>query len=144
MSALSEAMDFDHVIEVMPDGTWRDASGLYAPDAVDVDSMATTLEDWQLPLSGFTGQYGYTGPWLHDSEQIEGGVEMYVLAHPGYWVAIYASHTCEECGGAGLIWSEAEASSDEVEIDCPLITSGECEPGGIIEGWTLAFKAVDA
>ena len=135
MSTLSETLDFDHVIEVLPDGTWRDAPGLYAPDAVDVDGDAVTLEGWDLPLSGFTGQYGYTGPWLHDSEIIEGGVERYVFEHPGYWVAIYGQHTCEECGGAGLLWAPA-GGGGEIEIDCPL----ECEPGGEIGGWTLAFK----
>ena len=136
-------MDFDHVLEVMPDGTWQAVEGLYAPEAVDVDSMATKLDGWSLPLSGFTGQDRYTGPWLHDSEQIEGGVETYVLEHPGYWVAIYGQHTCEECGDAGLIWAP-DVDGQEVEVDCPLIATGECEPGGIIEGWTLAFKAVDA
>ena len=136
MSALSEAMEFDHVLEVLPDGTWRDApDGLYAPDAVDVDNMAVTLEGWDLPLSGFTGQYGYTGPWLHNSEIIEGGVEHHVLEHPGYWVAIYGQHTCEECGDSGIGWD-----LNGEETDCPLIATGECEPGGTIEGWTLAFK----
>lgn len=145
MSALSEAMDFDHVIYSFGDGTFESnpdspfARSLHAPDAVDVDSMATELDGWQLPLSGFTGQDRYTGPWLHGSEQIEGGVEMYVLEHPGYWVAIYGQHTCEECSGAGLVYD-----ADGVEVDCPKIATGECEPGGTIEGWTLAFKAVDA
>lgn len=93
MNTLSDALEFDHVIEVLPDGSWRDGPrDLWAPEAFEPDVRATELDGWHLPLSGFTGQYGYNGPWLHDSELIAGGVERYILAHPGYWVAIYASY----------------------------------------------------
>lgn len=117
---------------------------LHAPEAIDPSVGETHLDGWELPLSGFTGQYGYSGPWLHDSELIEGAVGDYILEHPGYWVSIYASYSCEECGGAGLVYetiAEPGAEPHQVEVDCPLVSTGQCEPGGgTIEGWTLAFK----
>lgn len=96
--ALARIADFDHVFAVLPGGNVTDdfppdKSNLHAPEAVDVDPLATKLDGWQLPLSGLTGQHGYDGPWLHDSERIAGGVAERVLSMPGYWVAIYATYT---------------------------------------------------
>lgn len=145
---LSESLDFDHIIAVYDDGSIADnaiPNDLYAPDAYEPDSMETTLDGWELPLSGFTGQDRYTGPWLHNSEVIAGGVASYVFEHPGYWVAIYASYpaNCPECSQAGLVYDE-----DHNEVPCPNIAAGTCSPEGytgedaetVIEGWTLAYR----
>lgn len=148
VSVLSEALDFDHVIELLPNGqvNTHPESGLYAPEALDVAANDTTLQDWTLPLSGLTGQHGYSGPWLHDSELIEGGVERAIRRNgAGYYVAIYGQHTaeCPECSQAGVVYDE-----NGEEVPCPNIASGTCSPDGysgqdaetIIEGWTVAYK----
>lgn len=92
--ALSDIAEFDHVFVVLEGGQVSEVRNvnIYAPEAYEPDPYATTLDGWELPLSGFTGQYGYNGPWLHNSEVITGGVADYVLAHPGYWVPIYAMY----------------------------------------------------
>lgn len=103
-AALASIADFDHVFAVLGEGNVTELddpvfdevehpAGLYAPEAVDVGPNATELDGWKLPLSGLTGQHGYDGPWLHNSELIAGGVAERVLSMPGYWVAIYATYT---------------------------------------------------
>lgn len=99
---LDDVMEFDHVIQVHEDGT---VSGpvpdLYAPDLYainDGDGSHTAQTDpelcrqaraagWTLE-SGWTGQYSYSGPCMHESEFIGGGLARYILATPGYWVAV--------------------------------------------------------
>ena len=119
--ALAKIADFDHVFMVSRTGdVGEQTTNLhYAPEAVDVDQNATELDGWQLPLSGLTGQYGYHGPWLHDSEVIAGGVAEAVLSMPGYWVAIYGQHSAFD--------------PDDSNYDF-------AEDGTEIEGWTLAYK----
>lgn len=134
--AVSRIADFDRVFAVREDGTVDSANPYHycAPEAIEPAPYATELDGWQLPLSGFTGQDRYTGPWLHDSEVIAGGVADYVLAHPGYWVAIYAQYDCQECAGARSIWNDCQTE----ELPCP---ADYCEPGEMFEeGWTMAFK----
>lgn len=114
--ALARIADFDHVFMVIGDGyvtevDSADEHRLYAPEAFDVDPNTTELDGWQLPLSGLTGQHGYSGPWLHDSELIIGAVAERVLSMPGYWVAIYATFSAQ----------------DDFDEDH-------------IEGWTLAYR----
>lgn len=139
---LARMMDFDHVVRVEADGTFAD--NLHgtppAPDSpTDPDINSTAIEgcpDWTLITSGLTGQHGYNGPWLHDSEQLEGGVAERVFEHAashggGFYVAIYAQYSCEECGGAGLV------RQDDEEVECP----AKCEPGETdIEGWAIAYR----
>lgn len=127
--ALSRIADFDHIFCVDVHGNVFEPSytGYWAPQAYDIDSHATAIEwgneEWQLPLSGLTGQHGYDGPWLHDSEQIQGGVAEHVLAMPGYWVAIYAQHS-PEC--------EHVVPTDGPDCTC----TDDAET--TIEGWTMA------
>ena len=97
---LNAVMEFDRVIRVDPDGTvsYASAEGAYAPElcAINVDGSHTSDTDpdlcrqaggWTL-LSGWTGQYGYSGVCMHPSEFIGGGLAEHILATPGYWVAV--------------------------------------------------------
>lgn len=81
---LSEMMDFDHVIEVHLDGTITEPAGVYGPALFDdeIDSSEWTL------LDGFSGQQGYSGPMMHASEYIGGGLERHIRATPGQYVAL--------------------------------------------------------
>jgi hypothetical protein len=158
--AVSEIADFDHVFAVWhsPDGVvaisddpamapeLREIGHLHAPEAFEPDADAATLDGWELPLSGFTGQYGYSGPWLHDSEVIEGCVGEYVLAHPGYWVAIYGSYSpenCASCNGSGAVLIEGdEDNALDSHQTCTTCNGNGYDPEAetVIEGWTLAYR----
>lgn len=92
MPTLSERMDFDHVIQVNPDGWITEPKGVYGPELID-DEIATS--EWTL-LDGFSGQQGYSGPMMHASEQIGGGLERHILANPGQYVALVNYTTDDE------------------------------------------------
>lgn len=96
MKTLSDAMDFDHIIRVTSDGTITEpTSAPYAPSATHDETHDVLLnltpyresKTWSL-LTGFTGQYGYDGAVMHASEYIGGGLEAYILTHPGLYVAL--------------------------------------------------------
>lgn len=120
---LNELMEFDHIVEVHKDGTVTDADSVrgyfdlnVASDGTDEFDMS---EGWEL-LSGFTGQYSYNGPVMHPSEFIGGGMERYILEHPGYYVALVVEARCDYDGST----------------DCDPETGCNCEPAG----WAVAFK----
>lgn len=93
---LSDLMDFDHVIAIGPNGeAYDNIRGKFAPDCFNVDPYRNDIEGWEL-LSGYTGQHGYNGPWMHDSEQLSGRMVDDILDRPGYYVAVYASYPDEE------------------------------------------------
>ena len=164
--SLSSILEFDHVVYIAEDGTptdprdlpgnhpARDALPVYAPEVYDPSGDNVEIDGdtkgWRLITSGLTGQDRYNGPWLHDSELIEGGVANRILDHAeshggGYYVAVYAtySYECEECGGAGLVVvpvNPLEPDGETTEEDCPDIATGQCEPGKtFIEGWAIAY-----
>ncbi len=59
---------------------------------------------WDGLLTGFTGQYAYNGPCMHESEYVGGGLERYILENPG-WYCVTAitdgdSEDSDLCGWA--------------------------------------------
>lgn len=88
---LQDIMEFDHVVQVLADGTVMD-TGLYAPELYHVEGEQSPNDveghgdGWTL-LTGFTGQYGYNGAVMHASEYIGVGLERQILENPGYYVA---------------------------------------------------------
>lgn len=82
---LASLMDFDHVIEVLPDGTVRERGDIYAPELYD--GVLESGTGWTL-LTGYTGQYSYNGPVMHNSEYIGGRLASDILAEPGVYVAL--------------------------------------------------------
>lgn len=112
MADLNSIMEFDHVVTVAKDGAVTDGPpGVYAPSLLDGE-----LDDsrWKMMTSGYTSQYGYSGPVMHDCESIGGQLERNILATPGVYVAVAASYTCDE---------------HEEACECELIT----------EGWAVAY-----
>lgn len=103
--ALNELMSFDHVIEVR-DGKVYDLDNLstehYAPELTQDENEDGTWteylysDDWTL-LKGFSGQHRYSGPMMHQSEYIGGGLAEHILANDGFYVAIYP--TCTNIDG---------------------------------------------
>lgn len=99
--SLNQRMEFDHVVTVTDGGTVVDGpSNIYAPTLLDGE-----LDDsrWELITHGYTGQHGYRGPVMHDSESIGGRLERDILATPGIYVAIVASYTPDD-EAAEMIW----------------------------------------
>lgn len=118
--SLSELMDFDHVIHVHGDGTVTEPRDVYAPDCND----GAVEGDWSL-LTGFSGQYRYSGPIMHPSELIAGGIARYILENPGTYVAVVAYYMCER---------DDHAAHDSGDCD-------ECEGfGDTAEGWAIAYQ----
>ena len=108
--SLSDWMDFDHPIRIGEDGSITDEGmdGIYAPTLMDeeIDS-----DEWDFFSTGYTGQHGYRGPIMHNSEQFGGRLERDILASPGVYVAVVAAWTPGE-----------EDAQDE---------------GDILEGWAI-------
>lgn len=85
MSTLNDVMEIDHVIQVHADGSITDApSGIWAPSLYDgeVDDARWVL------MKGYSGQYNYSGPIMHDSEYIGGRMEQDIREAPGFYVAL--------------------------------------------------------
>lgn len=89
---LNETMSFDHVIRVR-DGVVEDMNPgspgyVYAPELYwGGGEPDLTPQNWTL-LTGYSGQYRYSGPIMHESEFIGGQLEQDILAQDGYYVAV--------------------------------------------------------
>lgn len=107
---INELMSFDHVVAVMPDGrvidtdekfnlidvrvpeVYIDYEGPFAEaqisDQNDRDMVGYfKSQGWEV-LNGYSNQYGYSGPIMHVSESIGGGLEDRIREEPGFWVAL--------------------------------------------------------
>lgn len=124
---LNEVMEFDHVVEVHADGSVTDSEEspyfdltYYLTDAETGHWELETIipEGWSL-MSGYTGQYGYNGPCMHQSEYIGGGMARDILETPGLYVALIVR---SDCGHTEEFCNE--------EDGC------QCEP----ESWAVAHK----
>lgn len=109
---LEDMMEFDHVIRVHEDGTISEPGGFWAPEFYDSRCFD---KSWTM-LTGYTGQYLYSGPVMHDSEYIGGGLAEDILDTPGVYVAVTHTYTAE----------------------CEHPTECECED--VQEGWGIAFQ----
>jgi len=96
-STLNDVMGFDHVIVIGEGGTVADAQGIYAPELHDGE----VSPGWTL-LNGYSGQDRYSGPIMHASEFIGGGMADDILSTPGVYVALvdYAGDDSESDGWA--------------------------------------------
>jgi len=129
---LDSLMDFGHVVGVTilphghvsvsdaftPTADYRppESFTVYGEDPDDAQIKAQLPPGWVF-VTGYTGQDGYHGPVMHNSEFIGGSLANAILAHGGFYVTSYIDHY-----------------SDEPETD------GE-EP--YTEGWVLAYFGPD-
>jgi hypothetical protein len=103
---LSAWAEFGSPFRVHPDGTVAAAhdEGVYAPEIVYVSDDADTLDEvpagWHA-LRGYTGQYSYTGPIMHASEQLGGRLAGDVLSTPGLYVVVTVDDYTEDDEPAG-------------------------------------------
>lgn len=99
---LNFLMEFEHVVTVNADGTVTDDDQPYHAPEVEVGTDRdgqilaehergmieyVRMQGWE-PLTGYTGQYSYSGPIMHPSEFIGGALAEYVLSTPGTYVAV--------------------------------------------------------
>lgn len=112
---LDKVMEFDHVIRVHEDGTVSEPDGFWAPNLLDYE---LDTKGWTLFTHGYSGQWNYSGPVMHDSEYIGGDLATDILSNPGLYVAVVCYHTCE-CDG-----------EDHHEEECETTT----------EGWAIARR----
>lgn len=97
--ALDAAIDFDRPFRVIDEGTIDYPADVFDPEVyVDVDddgSITPTGEadmidyvrhqGWE-PVDGYSGQQGYSGPIMHASERLGGGMARDVMQTPGTYV----------------------------------------------------------
>ena len=124
--ALVRELEFDHVVELDSQGHIVHggirASDVCVPEVLDAEPNSIDIDgypEWELITQCLTGQYGYSGPWLHDSEQLEGAVVNRVLEFAkenggGLYVAIYASYT-PECPLGHDVCQCADVLETEIE-----------------------------
>ena len=108
MPPLNELMEFDRVIQVTPKGVLIYRPDIPAPEVMDGELIG---QGWTL-MNGYSGQHGYSGPIMHSSEFIGGGMERDILSTPGFYVALVANYsTCDECEGI----EDADCQNDHAE-----------------------------
>lgn len=137
---LNETMAFDHVIRVDERGGVSEPSWVREPGGAYVHTEGAEPELEQRPgdgwsmLSGWTGQYSYNGPVMHNSEFIGGGLAEHIRQNPGYYVALTVSYVgtgetnCEKCGAESGEWCTDDCEGDRETL---------------IEGWVVAFRELE-
>jgi hypothetical protein len=102
-------MEFDHVIRVNEDGSISDVRGIYAPSLCD-DELDSAR--WEL-LDGYSGQYNYSGPIMHNSEYIGGSLERDIRETPGVYVALVSYYLSDDDNeGTEEGWAIARLKED--------------------------------
>lgn len=105
LAKLNDVMEFDHVIRVDRDGNVTDGPSEYFELT---DGNLDGPKGWSL-MRGYSGQYMYSGPVMHDSEFIGGTMARDILAQPGLYVALVNSYITDD------------------------------EDGSVLEGWAVAY-----
>lgn len=128
MKPLNEIMEFDHIVTVNEDGTVTDSDRndyfdlrVYKGDDDQWHDSLELPEGWSL-MNGYSGQYGYSGPIMHPSEYIGGGMERDILEAPGHYVAL-----------------TVEADCGYTEEFCTEDAGCDCFPAG----WAVAYRPLD-
>jgi len=97
---LNDMMEIDYPVRVSEDGSLSYAP-VYPPDLFinatkegdilpehDTEMMAyAETQGWHL-LTGYSGQYSYSGPVMHPCEYIGGALEEYIMSTPGVYVVV--------------------------------------------------------
>lgn len=114
---LDDVMEYGHVIRVqggvVHDEVPSNLRTLWAPELYwtgDTANGAGThdfqpyTDDWCL-LDGYSGQFRYAGPIMHDSEYVGGRLERDILARDGYYVRLACDDPDDPENAAG--WAVA-------------------------------------
>ena len=100
---LNDAMEFDSIIYSHGDGTISNANSMRGPavyiaELEDGTWVGEALDEpWEL-LDDFSGQYGYSGPHMHASEYVGGGLARHILETAGFYVVtVVTPMPLDEC-----------------------------------------------
>ncbi|MDE8647579.1 hypothetical protein [Rhodococcus qingshengii] len=112
MASLNDQMELGHVIEVTAKGEILDSYDAYVESSVEqpLDSNGDAIGEPEPPsgwtfLRGFSGQQSYSGPVLHTSEFVAGGLEKHIRENPGLYVALSVEATEDgEDESTGVGW----------------------------------------
>jgi hypothetical protein len=90
---LNDIMEIDHVVTVKDGEVVGSAPGVWAPEVYHEDVHPDGVRGYANPagwefLNGYSGQEGYSGPVMHSSEFIGGGLERDILDEDGVYVAV--------------------------------------------------------
>ena len=82
----------DTSFRIDENGTVVSGEGVYPPDVECYSDGKIDIQDrhreWE-PVTGFSGQYGYSGPMMHASEAMDGSsMELYVRENPGVYAVV--------------------------------------------------------
>lgn len=142
---LNSIMEFDHVIYVHEDGSLSEPPNVWAPElhaVSDLDGQHTAQTDpdlhmqarmqgWTL-LTGWSGQFRYSGPCMHQSEYVGGRLAEHVLSTPGFWVVVVVTEDDDEASS----WAIAHRESAEVGGHrwhlSPMTSTRTCEVCGLL------------
>lgn len=83
-------VEFDCPFRVGHSGTvYEDVPNVYAPEVYhsDTDDVEVADDRWE-PLTGYTGQYSYSGAVMHPSETLGGHLADDILTTPGVYVLV--------------------------------------------------------
>lgn len=108
MRTLNDIMEFDHVVRVNEDGSVIGVNDIYAPDLIDDEILG---EGWEFYSTGYSGQYNYSGPIMHNSEYLGGRLEEDILSDPGVYVVVVSLYDDEEYAAShdGELYAEGWA-----------------------------------
>jgi len=90
---LSPAVEFDHPFRVLGRGIITNRTEFYAPEMILDEEIQGS--GWEF-VNGYSGQDRYSGPIMHNSEYLGGGMARDVLASPGVYVLMVAHWTPED------------------------------------------------
>lgn len=91
--AIVDALEFDTVIEVFEDQTFIVRNDLFSPDLLDDEIQSNRWRFWSY---GYTNQYGYNGPMLHDSETWSMSMVRDLIESPGIYTCVYGMYTNDD------------------------------------------------
>jgi hypothetical protein len=107
---LNDSIMFDSPFTVEDDGIVLNGrtgphEGIYAPEIYWADgALEFHDDDWSL-VDGFSGQYGYSGPIMHVSEYLGGGMADYVLETPGIYVVVVVDDILDDESDEPVGWA---------------------------------------
>ena len=106
---LNEAVEFYQVFEVESGGLVRLYND-YAPDVYEDPENDLVIDNpsWESFSYGYTQQYAYSGPVMHDSEMLRGSLAEDILATPGVYVLVPVAYPCADTGDECENWTHYE------------------------------------
>lgn len=120
---LSEAWDMkwgmNTAIIVNTNGT-VELSRDFTPDVIGTqgpeDPTIESANAWTFWTRGMTGQHGYSGPEMHESEVLTAYGSRLILSAPGEYALVPVRYECSE-GMCGDLWEDGESDCGDIHFE---------------------------